>query len=81
MTEWNQNYKCSHGMTPPPPLYNVLLLGDEASQSISPRWFSYSVIRKFVTSSQWYVVRYIQLYAWTLCRTLRKVRIWQEMAG
>ena len=35
-----------------PPLYNVLLLGDEARQGDSSQWFPYRVIQKDLSKSQ-----------------------------
>jgi hypothetical protein len=44
-----------HDASPHPhPHYNVLLLGDEFGHRKSARRFSYSVIRKFLFSSQGY---------------------------
>jgi hypothetical protein len=58
----------------PRPQYNVLLLGDEACQSRSARWFSYSVIRKFLTSSQGYILRYKHSYLDSVSR-IRSVNL------
>jgi hypothetical protein len=47
----------------PHPHYNVLLLGDESSHRKSARRFSYSVIRKFLFSSQCYNMTHEHLQA------------------
>jgi len=45
-----------------PPLYNVLLLGDEARQGDISQWFSYRVFQKDLTNSQGCICKQIMGY-------------------